>query len=165
MQVRRLLALLELVQDFAFLTGARERVPVIGKPLLPLLDLDDGVTPGALEALDERLVCEMILAGQRHVLHAGALLHAAHVHEREPEQNRDTDELLEALRELEEWRLLGDDPCDVKEQIKDLEKQVSEKEKEVEALEDQNMKLSDEVESLKDQVDDLEEEIRNLGDA
>lgn len=77
----------------------------------------------------------------------------------------DTDELLEALRELEEWRLLGDDPCDVKEQIKDLEKQVSEKEKEVEALEDQNMKLSDEVESLKDQVDDLEEEIRNLGDA
>ncbi|HQX63654.1 MAG TPA: hypothetical protein PK593_09385, partial [Thermomicrobiales bacterium] len=40
---------LELVQDFAFLTGARERVPVIGKPLLPLLDLDDGVTPGALK--------------------------------------------------------------------------------------------------------------------
>ena len=74
-------------------------------------------------------------------------------------------EIFSALQELAEWRLLGDTPGDVKEQIEDLEKEVSEKEKEVEALEDRNMKLSDEVESLKDQVDDLEEEIRNLGDA
>jgi predicted RNase H-like nuclease (RuvC/YqgF family) len=77
----------------------------------------------------------------------------------------DTDEILEALRELAEWRLLGDTPGDVKEQIEDLEKEASEKEKEVETLEERNVKLSDEVENLKDRVLDLEEEIRNLGDA
>lgn len=77
----------------------------------------------------------------------------------------DPDEILEALQELAEWRLLGDTPGDVKEEIEDLEKQVSEKEEEVETLEERNVKLSDEVENLKDQVLDLEEEIRNLGDA
>lgn len=71
-------------------------------------------------------------------------------------------EIFSALQELAEWRLLGDTPDDVKEEIEDLEKEVLEKEKEVETLEERNMKLSDEAYDLTEENILLKDEVEYL---
>lgn len=71
-------------------------------------------------------------------------------------------EIFRALQELAEWRLLGDTPDDVKEEIEDLEKEVLEKEKEVETLEERNVKLSDETYDLRGEIILLKDEVEYL---
>ncbi len=74
----------------------------------------------------------------------------------------DPGEILAALQELAEWRLFGDTPDDVKEEIEGLEKEVLEKEKEVETLEERNVKLSDEAYDLTEEIILLKDEVEYL---
>lgn len=81
----------------------------------------------------------------------------------------DFEQVLEALDQLEAWRLLGDSPGDVEEQVKELEGEVETLKEEVEKLEALVDDLQDDVafhktriEELQDEVVDLQNEVADL---
>lgn len=74
----------------------------------------------------------------------------------------DFEQVLEALEKLEAWRLLGDSPGDVEEQVKQLEVEVADLEAEVEKLEALVDDLQGDVTFHKNRVEELEDEVADL---
>ena len=70
-------------------------------------------------------------------------------------QEIDFDFILAELKELEEWRELGESVGDVEGRINDLETDVELKDKQIEKLEDELDDASNEIERLKETIDDM----------
>lgn len=70
-------------------------------------------------------------------------------------QEIDFDFILAELKELEEWRELGEAAGDVEGRINDLETDIELKDKQIEKLEDELDDASNEIERLKETIDDM----------
>lgn len=70
-------------------------------------------------------------------------------------QEVDFDFILTELKELEEWRELGESVGDVEGRINDLEVDIELKDKQIEKLEDELDDASNEIERLKETIDDM----------
>ena len=71
------------------------------------------------------------------------------------QQEIDFDFILAELKELEEWRELGESVGDVEGRINDLEVDIELKDKEIEKLEDELDDANNEIERLKETIDDM----------
>ena len=70
-------------------------------------------------------------------------------------QEIDFDFILEELKELREWRELGESVGDVEGRINDLEVDIELKDKQIEKLEDELDDHQYEIERLKETIDDM----------
>ena len=70
-------------------------------------------------------------------------------------QEIDFDFILEELKELREWRELGESVGDVEGRINDLEVDIELKDKQIEKLEDELGDANNEIERLKETIDDM----------
>lgn len=70
-------------------------------------------------------------------------------------QEIDFDFILAELKELEEWRELGEFVGDVEERINDLEFDIELKDKQIEELEDELDDANNEIERLKETIENL----------
>ena len=74
-------------------------------------------------------------------------------------QEIDFDFILAELKELEEWRELGEAAGDVEGLINDLEVDIEVKDKQIEDLEDELDDANNEIERLKETIEKLEDEL------
>ena len=70
-------------------------------------------------------------------------------------QEIDFDFILAELKELEEWRELGESVGDVEGRINDLEVDIELKDKQIEKLEDELDDANNEIKRLKETIDDM----------
>lgn len=70
-------------------------------------------------------------------------------------QEIDFDFILEELKELEEWRELGESVGDVEGRINDLVTDIELKDKQIEKLEDELDDANNEIERLKETIENL----------
>ncbi len=70
-------------------------------------------------------------------------------------QEIDFDFILAELKELEEWRELGESVGDVEGRINDLEVDIELKDKQIEKLEDELDDANNEIERLNETIDDM----------
>ena len=70
-------------------------------------------------------------------------------------QEIDFDFILAELKELEEWRELGESVGDVEGRINDLEVDIELKDKQIEKLEDELDDANNEIERLKEAIDHM----------
>ena len=70
-------------------------------------------------------------------------------------QEIDFNFILAELKELEEWRELGESVGDVEGRIDDLEVDIELKDKQIEKLEDELGDANNEIERLKETIDDM----------
>ena len=70
-------------------------------------------------------------------------------------QEIDFDFILAELKELEEWRELGEAAGDVEGRINDLEVDIELKDKQIENLEDELDDANNEIERLKEAIDHM----------
>lgn len=70
-------------------------------------------------------------------------------------QEIDFDFILAELKELEEWRELGESVGDVEGRINDLEVDIELKDKQIEKLEDELDDANNEIERLKETIENL----------
>ena len=70
-------------------------------------------------------------------------------------QEIDFDFILAELKELEEWRELGESAGDVEGRINDLETDIELKDKQIEKLEDELDDANNEIERLKEAIDHM----------
>ena len=70
-------------------------------------------------------------------------------------QEIDFDFILAELKELEEWRELGESVGDVEGRINDLEVNIELKDKQIEKLEDELDDANNEIERLKETIENL----------
>ena len=70
-------------------------------------------------------------------------------------QEIDFDFILAELKELEEWRELGEAAGDVEGQINNLEVDIELKDEQIEKLEEELDDANNEIERLKEAIDDL----------